>query len=263
MLFNSEGNGRWIAIAGVMVIFGTCMAFLVLVLVLTSVYGGRRVDIGNGQAVAQQNAGNIFNWGQSPTNPTPYPNTNAVTSPSNTTNNSNTNSASVTYLPNLNGYAVADTGSLTSAFDFLAGSGVLGAQSASSTTFSAQSLTLTGIATTVLVGQVDDFIACYRRVGAVNAQVYIKTDIATLISGSTPSMGAVAVVNQDLLRNNLVACALKQNDPNAFSAQSAEAQPCGNIGSFINNGQTLTYVYAGTDATFCNQVQNYYAALGG
>ena len=261
MLFNSEGNGRWIAIAGLMVIFGTCMALLVLVLVLTSVYGGRRVEIGNGQAVAQQqNSGGFFGGGVS-SNPTPYPNntTNAVTSPNTTTNNA----TSPTYLPNLNGYAVADSGSLTSAFDFLAGSGVLGAQSASSTTFSAQSLTLTGIATSVLVGQVDDFIACYRRVGAVNAQVYIKTDLTTLISGSTPSMGAVAVVNQDLLRNNLVACALKPNDPNAFSAQAAEAQPCGNIGSFISNGQTLTYVYAGTDATFCNQVQNYYAAIGG
>jgi hypothetical protein len=260
MLFNSEGNGRWIAIAGLMVIFGTCMAFLVLVLVLTSVYSGRRVELGNGREVAQFNAGNIFNWGNAPALPTAHPNTNTVTSPNTATN---TNSTGATYLPTLNGYAVADTGSLTSAFDFLAGSGVLGAQSASSTTFSAQSLTLTGIATSFLVQQVDDFIACYRRVGAVNAQVYILSDIATLLSGSTPSMGAVAVVNQDLLRNNLLACALQPNDPNSFSAQSAEAQPCGNIGSFVKNGQTLTYVYAGTDATFCNQVQNYYTALGG
>jgi hypothetical protein len=105
-------------------------------------------------------------------------------------------------------------------------------------------------AAAALVAQIDGMITCYRNVGALDARVYYQADIANLISGTTPSVGALAVINQDRLVGNFLSCAL--GGQRTFGAQSAQIQPCSGSGSIEVDGETITYLYAATDQNLCN-----------
>lgn len=160
-----------------------------------------------------------------------------------TTTGSNTdaNSASA-YLPTLSGYSVTEAETLTAALSAVAdqGADLLG-----------------NPVVAAAVERIDDFIGCYQSVGAVSANIYTKADITTLLSGSVPSVGAVAVINRDRVADNLVACAAASVDE--VSAQSVSV--CTNSGSFVKNGDTFTYILAGTSEEFCNTVNSHFAGI--
>lgn len=281
-MFGDQISARWIAIAGVLFAMSACAACLLLVLVLNSVYGGQTVAFRN--PLAPPTSTPL----PRPTN-TPVTSGGGVTAPGTDTGSGQTGAdvddvpgadsggfappqtgggsvpsgtSAANYLPSFPGYTAANASSIQGAIDLIAGQGGFSSQSADGAEFSAQSLELGAIATSIIVSRVDDFIACYRDVGAVEAQVYIQTDISTLLAGGVPPLGAIAVINQDQLRENLVACAVSPNDPNAFSAQSAN-QPCGNFGTFTRSGDTFTYLYAGTSSEFCSLAANYFNQFGG
>jgi hypothetical protein len=141
------------------------------------------------------------------------------------------------FVPELPGYISTNATSISSAISTITG----GASILSGNPVSA-----------ALIAQIDGMIACYQDVGAVAAKVYAQPDIATIAQGQIPTVGALAVINQDRLVNNFLPCALGSN--RSFSAQAETPQPCSNSGSFQVNGETLWYVYAATDQTLCTAI---------
>lgn len=104
------------------------------------------------------------------------------------------------------------------------------------------------------IAQIDGMISCYSAVGAVAAKVYVQQDIAAVLEGQIPSVGAMAVVNATRAINNFLPCALGSG-PQGLSAQQAGIEPCGTAGQFEVNGETLLYMYAATNPALCTQFQ--------
>jgi hypothetical protein len=141
-------------------------------------------------------------------------------------------SAAQQFLPNLPGYTSFDTANITSAITAAGGSGAL----------------ITGNPVlAAAIAQIDGMISCYRNVGAVSARVYTENNIAGVIQGQIPKVGALAVINQDRIVNNFLSCALGGN----ARAQGGGLQPCAGTGSFVANGETLHYIYAASDPALC------------
>ncbi|MBL8130432.1 MAG: hypothetical protein JNL42_01135 [Anaerolineae bacterium] len=105
-------------------------------------------------------------------------------------------------------------------------------------------------AAAALVAQIDGMITCYRGVGALDARVYYQANIANLVQGTMPSVGALAVINQDRIVNNFLSCALGGNQ--GVGAQSAAPQVCSGSGQIVVDGETIAYVYAATNQELCN-----------
>lgn len=148
-------------------------------------------------------------------------------------------SAAQQFLPVVAGYNAMDADSIVDAVSALAGGGSL----------------LTGnLPTMALITQIDGMIQCYQNVGAAAARIYVPVnamDVAGQIAaGSVPNLGVVAIINQDRLVNNFLSCAIG-GGVQAFSAQSAQPQPCASSGTFSANGQTLHYLYAATTPDLC------------
>jgi hypothetical protein len=144
------------------------------------------------------------------------------------------------YLPTVDGYTVTEADSISEAISAAAGTGADA---------------LNNELVSQVVERVDTFVTCYSEVGAVAANVYTKLDLADLLAnGFAPSVGAVAVVNQDRLRENLVACASQ-----GFAAMSADGPTiCQSSGNFTANEDTFTYIYIASDQAFCDTVQTHF-----
>lgn len=285
MLIDDRGNARWLAIGGLILMASACAACALLTILLTGAYGGQTVRLRNPFNAAQPTfiaqpatttdgttstttTGSGTTGGSSggaSTTTTGSGTTGSSSGGASTTTTggnsvANTGSAAA-YLPTLIGFTTANASTIEGAFNLVAAQGGFGAQS-DPNAFSAQSLGLGELATSILISRIDDFIACYRNTGAVDAQIYIQSNLSAIVSGEIPPVGAVVVVNEDRLRESLIACAVSPNDPSAFSAQS-DNQPCGNVGSFTANGQRFTYLYAGSSSAFCAPVASHFARLGG
>jgi hypothetical protein len=152
-------------------------------------------------------------------------------------------SAAQQFLPNISGYNRTNAESLTSAITNVSGGAAL----------------LSGNpALAALISRLDTTMQCYQKVGAVAASVYTQVDIGQVISGQIPKAGVVAVINQDRLKNNFLNCVIGGG---ALSAQSAGVEPCGGSGSKQISNATITYLYGGTDPSFCTSVQQYFDSL--
>jgi hypothetical protein len=149
-----------------------------------------------------------------------------------TTDTANDPAAAQRFLPNISGYTGTDARSIT---DALATAGVGG------------SLLTGNVPLAALVARLDAMMACYQGVGAVAARVYTEVNIANLIQGQIPKIGALAVINQDRLERNFLNCALGD----AVSAQADQVQPCGGSGSFTVNNERLHYLYGATSPELC------------
>jgi hypothetical protein len=144
-------------------------------------------------------------------------------------------SAAGQFIPQLNGYVNVDGGNISSALSTVSGG--------------ASVLTGNPIAA-AMIQQIDGMITCYQKVGAVAARVYVEANINNAVQGQVPSMGVLAVVNENRVANNFLPCALGSG--NGFSAQDAQQpQPCTGSGSFVVNNETLLYVYAASKQELC------------
>jgi len=150
------------------------------------------------------------------------------------------------FLPTVSGYSVTSANSISAAISAAAGEGADQFGNA---------------AVQVAVDRIDAFIRCYQEVGAVAANIYTQIDLADALGGNvTPSMGAVAVVNQDRVRENLISCVTSGGNDEGFSAQSAPSL-CQASGNFSTGGDTFTYIYISTDDAFCTAVDNHFAGI--
>ncbi|MFZ4814088.1 MAG: hypothetical protein ACOYL5_06120 [Phototrophicaceae bacterium] len=161
------------------------------------------------------------------------------TTPTGTSTDAN---SAANFLPTLNGYTVTNASSITEAITAAAGQGANA---------------FGNPAVVEAIARVDTFIACYTATGSAAANIYTQVDLSSVLSGSlVPSVGAVAVVNNDRVRENLIACATSGD----FSAASAPSTCQGN-GSFTSGGNTFTYVYISTQQTFCSSVSSHFNGI--
>ncbi|NWF70475.1 MAG: hypothetical protein HXY40_15410 [Chloroflexi bacterium] len=137
------------------------------------------------------------------------------------------------FLPDVPGYTATNATSVSSALNTVGG----GASA------------LTGNpALTVVIERVDALVQCYTNVGAVAARIYTPTTF-NISNPQMPGIGAVAVINQDRLRDNFLAC-VTNNSGQDFSAQAA-VEPCYGSGTFTDQGNTFSYVYAASAPDLC------------
>lgn len=148
-------------------------------------------------------------------------------------------SAAQRFVPDLPGYISTNASNITDAISAVSGGA---------------SLLSGNLVSAAMITQIDSMIQCYQNTGSMAAKVYVQADVASLIQGQLPSAGALAVLNQDRIINNLLPCALGSGQ--GLSAQSAEPQPCAGSGSFIVDSETLYYLYAATDPNLCAQFQS-------
>lgn len=161
----------------------------------------------------------------------------ATTSP--TQNFSGDAGAAANYLPNLTGYTRHDVANIQDAVTAAGGGAAL----------------LSGnVAAAALITQLDRMIDCYRSRGAVAANVYTENNIAQVLEGQVPKVGALAVVNQNRVVNDFLSCALNQGSSDSFGAQAV--QPCAGSGQFTANNETMLYIYAATDPQLCQLFQS-------
>ena len=113
------------------------------------------------------------------------------TGPTGDTANQTTSAQS--FLPDIAGYTRTDTNNITDAITAVGGGASL---------ISGNPALAAGIA------KIDDMIQCYQNVGAVAANVYTEDDISQVLQGQIPSVGALAVVNEDRVGRNFLNCAL-------------------------------------------------------
>jgi hypothetical protein len=152
-------------------------------------------------------------------------------------------SAAQQLLPNLAGYNRTNAESLTSAVSSISGGAAL---------ISGNPLLA------ALIARIDTMMQCYQNVGAVAASVYTQVDIGQVLAGQIPKLGAVAVINQDRLSRNFLNCIVGGG---GASAQAVSIEPCVGSGSKVVNNETITYIYGGTDPSFCVSVEQHFSAL--
>ncbi len=156
----------------------------------------------------------------------------------------NQSTSAQTFLPNIQGYTRSDADSIIDAITSVGGGASL---------ISGNPALAAGIA------KLDNMIQCYQNVGAVAAQIYTQTDIGSVLQGEIPSVGALAVINQDRLSRNFLDCALSGSS--AFSAQSATIEPCFGSGSMTVNNETIHYLFAATYPPLCSTFQTHFNNL--
>lgn len=148
------------------------------------------------------------------------------------------------FLPEVAGYGLSDTASLSDTLATLGGGA---------------SLLSGNPALAAAISSIDGMIRCYREVGAVAAGIYSKISLDTLLQGEGVSLGAVAVINQQRLSRNFLNCALPGAE--LFSAQADSIQPCSGFGTLLVANETLHYLYAATDPLLCFSYQSHFDSL--
>ncbi|MBZ0303762.1 MAG: hypothetical protein K8J31_28740 [Anaerolineae bacterium] len=109
------------------------------------------------------------------------------------------------------------------------------------------------------IAKIDDMIQCYQNTGSVAANIYTESNLSSVLQGQIPSIGALAVVNEDRLSRNFLNCALSGSS--AFSAQGVSIEPCFGSGTFTKGNEKLDYVYAATAPGLCQSFQSYFDSI--
>lgn len=146
------------------------------------------------------------------------------------------------FIPDLEGYARSNATNISDALAALGGSA---------------SLLSGNPALLVAIETIEGLIECYEDVGAVAAGIYTPPVLESLLSGQGLSVGAAAVINQERLSRNFLACAL----PDMGASAQTVGEPCGGHGSFVVANERIHYLYAATDPLLCLAFQNHFGAL--
>jgi hypothetical protein len=146
--------------------------------------------------------------------------------------------AAQSFLPTIPGYTMTEADSIT---DALAAAGVGG------------SLLSGNAALAAAVSRLDSMMQCYQNVGAIAARVYTQVDIASVVQGQIPKIGALAVINEDRIERNFLGCALGTGGASAQGAGGIE--PCGGSGTITVNNERIHYVFGATTPELCTIFQ--------
>lgn len=156
-----------------------------------------------------------------------------------TTGSANDAQSAANIMPSIQGFSTTDTVEIQ---DALASAGI------GSTALSGNPVAAAAVA------RMDQFADCLRNVGAFSAKIYTNA--------GQVSFGALAVVNEERLSQNLVACAL--NPDSAPRAQGAlSAQPCTGSGRITYQGVTYSYAFVATDRSLCSTFETHFNNING
>ncbi len=134
-------------------------------------------------------------------------------------------------LPNLADYAATDVDTtIDGAFAAVGGAALVGGQ----------------IGVTAFVAKAEQILQCFQDRGAIAAKFYSQTDPDNTI----PQVGAVLIINQSRINQEMINCALGGQEE-AISAQNLNIDPCASAGTITYEGDTISFVYAGSHPDVC------------
>lgn len=144
-------------------------------------------------------------------------------------------------LPNLANYAATDVDTtLDGAFAAVGGAALVGGQ----------------IGITAFVAKAEQILQCFQDRGAIAAKFYSQSDPDNAI----PQVGAVLIVNQSRINQEMINCALGGQEE-AIAAQNLNIEPCASAGNITYQGDTISYVYAGSHPDVCALYQLHFDNL--
>lgn len=145
-------------------------------------------------------------------------------------------------LPNLAAYNATDVDTaIDGAFTAVGGAALAGGQ----------------VEITAAVAKAEQVLQCFQDRGAVAAKFYTEKSP----TGIVPKVGAVLVINQTRITQELLNCALGgQEQQESFSAQNV-VQPCADSGSFVYQGDDISYLYVGSHPDVCTLYQQHFISV--
>lgn len=160
---------------------------------------------------------------------------------SNTGNTANDATSAQRLLPNLSGYSANDVdAALDGAFTAAGTAALAGGQ----------------VEITAALAKADQMLQCFQDRGAIAAKTYTETSPSSIV----PKAGAVMVINQTRINQEVINCILGgQNE--GFGAQSVVVEPCADADTFTYQGDSISYIYVGTDRALCNLYDTHFNNL--
>ena len=144
-------------------------------------------------------------------------------------------------LPNIANYTASDIdATVDGAFAAVGGAALMGGQ----------------FGLTAVIAKAEQILQCFQDRGALAARWYQESD-STL---TAPKVGAALVINQSRVNQELINCALGGQEEGA-SAQSFSIEPCASAGTLTYEGDTISYVYAGSHPDVCDVFQLHFDNL--
>lgn len=133
-------------------------------------------------------------------------------------------------LPNLAGYTATDVDTaIDGAFTAVGGAALAGGQ----------------VEITAAVAKAEQVLQCFQDRGAVAAKFYTES----AQSGIVPKVGAVLVINQTRVNQEILNCILGGQE--TARAQTALVEPCADADTFTYQGDSISYVYVGSHPDIC------------
>jgi len=160
----------------------------------------------------------------------------------NTGNKSTDSNAAQRLLPNITNYTVTSVDTaLDAAFTTAGGAALAGGQ----------------VQVTAAIAKANQMLQCLQDRGAAAANFYTENSV----SGDSviPKVGAVLVLNQTRITQEFLNCVLGGQDQN-FSSQ-AVVEPCANSGSFVYQGDDISYVYVASDPALCAIFEQHFTSI--
>ena len=144
-------------------------------------------------------------------------------------------------LPNLANFSASDIdATVDGAFAAVGGAALMGGQ----------------FGLTAVVAKAEQILQCFQDRGALAARWYQQSD-STL---TAPKVGATLVINQSRVNQELINCALGGQEDQA-SAQAFAIEPCASAGTLTYDGDTVSYLYAGSHSDVCAVFQLHFDNL--
>ena len=146
-------------------------------------------------------------------------------------------------LPNLAGFTVTDVDtSIDGAFAAAGGAALVSGQ----------------VAITAAIAKVEQVLQCFQDRGAIAARFYNEANPDSIV----PLVGAVLVINQSRVNQELINCILGGQEAPA-SAQTIAIEPCASAGTFNYQGDTVSFVYVGSHSSVCALYEQHFNNLAG
>lgn len=153
------------------------------------------------------------------------------------TGSANDSGSAANIMPSIQGFTTVDTVEVQ---DALAAAGISGSA-------------LTAPVAAAAIARLDQFADCLRDVGAFSAKVY--TNVGQV------SFGVLAVVNEERLSENLLACTV--NPGGARAQRSITVEPCVGSGRITFQGVSYSYAYVASDPNLCSTFQTHFNNING
>ena len=144
-------------------------------------------------------------------------------------------------LPNLADYTATDVDTtIDGAFAAVGGAALVGGQ----------------IGITAFVAKAEQILQCFQDRGALAAKFYSQSTT----TGGIPNVGAALVINQSRINQEMINCALGGQEE-TISSQALGIEPCASAGTFSYQGDTISYIYAGSQPEVCDLYQLHFDNL--